>query len=430
MPDRGIIMELNINHELRIESKIPFQSVKDFSFEWKPNQLTTLEINGYIDQNITYGKESFYDSKIRIWKEQDKETIFCGYITNVSEEKTGSFIEVHLIAQSASCKLDQKTEKRSFQAVEKTYAQIVREAVQQDGGQIICTEGNNSPIGKPLIQYNETAWEFSKRLASRLTTCIVADIISGEPALWFGMRNGNTIPPLPEDEYTINIVRAPHGDGSQTETEYQAESREFYKLGDKTVFCGRKLIICGVSANFQHGELIFRYLLKNKVICKKIYQENLIGLGLSGTVVDVRQEQIKVALDIDGGKSTGDYFYNWYPETGNALYAMPEIGARVEVCFGSWDEKDGFGINCFLKNKKERNSYLCRQFHTSRKSSINLYTDNISFFNGYQYSFSISDNYMSLSGLQKLSIGAKDGIHIDSEKIIIRTPSDLNFCKN
>ena len=218
-------MELNINHELRIESKIPFQSVKDFSFEWKPNQHTTLEINGYIDQNITYGKESFYDSKIRIWKEQDKETIFCGYITNVSEEKTGSFIEVHIIAQSASCKLDQKTEKRSFQAVEKTYAQIVRKAVEQDGGQIICTEGNNSPIGKPLIQYNETAWEFSKRLASRLTTCIVADIISGEPALWFGMRNGNTIPPLPEDEYTINIVRAPHGDGSQPETEQQAESR-------------------------------------------------------------------------------------------------------------------------------------------------------------------------------------------------------------
>ena len=68
MLDRGIVMELNINDELRIESKIPFQSVKDFSFEWKPNQHTTLKINGYIDQNITYGKESFYNSKIRIWK--------------------------------------------------------------------------------------------------------------------------------------------------------------------------------------------------------------------------------------------------------------------------------------------------------------------------------------------------------------------------
>ena len=88
------------------------------------NQHTILEINGYIDQNITYGKESFYDSKIRIWKEQDKETIFYGYITNVSEEKTGNLIRVQLIAHSASCKLDQKTEKRSFQAVEKTYAQM------------------------------------------------------------------------------------------------------------------------------------------------------------------------------------------------------------------------------------------------------------------------------------------------------------------
>ena len=429
MPDRGIIMELNINHELRIESKIPFQSVKDFSFEWKPNQHTTLEINGYIDQNITYGKESFYDSKIRIWKEQDKETIFCGYITNVSEEKTGSFIEVHIIAQSTSCKLDQKTEKRSFQAVEKTYAQIARKAVEQGGGQIICTEGNNSPIGKPLIQYNETAWEFSKRLASRLTTCIVADIISGEAALWFGMRNGNTVPPLPEDEYTINIVRLPHRDGSQTETEYQAESREFYKLGDKTVFCGRRLIICGVSARFQHGELIFRYLLKNKEICKKIYQENLIGLGLSGTVVDVRQEQIKIALDIDGGKSTGNYFYNWYPETGNALYAMPEIGARVEVCFGSWDEKDGFGMNCFLKKLENRDYYINKYFHIIGGESFHLFNEDISFYNVILYCLTSGNGFITVYCSQKVFVLSKNNINIEAKKIQINAPEEFTICQ-
>ena len=429
MPDRGIIMELNINHELRIESKIPFQSVKDFSFEWKPNQHTTLEINGYIDQNITYGKESFYDSKIRIWKEQDKETIFCGYITNVSEEKTGSFIEVHIIAQSTSCKLDQKTEKRSFQAVEKTYAQIARKAVEQGGGQIICTEGNNSPIGKPLIQYNETAWEFSKRLASRLTTCIVADIISGEPALWFGMRNGNPVPPLPEDEYTINIVRLPHRDGSQTETEYQAESREFYKLGDKTVFCGRRLIICGVSARFQHGELIFRYLLKNKEICKKIYQENLIGLGLSGTVVDVRQEQIKIALDIDGGKSTGNYFYNWYPETGNALYAMPEIGARVEVCFGSWDEKDGFGMNCFLKKLENRDYYINKYFHIIGGESFHLFNEDISFYNVILYCLTSGNGFITVYCSQKVFVLSKNNINIEAKKIQINAPEEFTICQ-
>ena len=419
-------MELNINHELRIESKIPFQSVKDFSFEWKPNQLTTLEINGYIDQNITYGKESFYDSKIRIWKEQDKETIFYGYITNISEEKTGSFIEVHIIAQSASCKLDQKTEKRSFQAVEKTYAQIARKAVEQGGGQIICTEGNNSPIGKPLIQYNETAWEFSKRLASRLTTCIVADIISGEPALWFGMRNGNTIPPLPEDEYTINIVRLPHGDGSQTEIEYQAESREFYKLGDKTVFCGRRLIICCVSACFQHGELIFRYLLKNKDICKKIYQENLIGLGLSGTVVDVRQEQIKVALDIDGGKSTGDYFYNWYPETGNALYAMPEIGARVEVCFGSWDEKDGF-VECCMLNKCNEENYKNRHLYTIVGNILQVYEGEVNIYEEWNNSLSVSPEYINIGSAQEIDILAIKNIILCANKIWIKTLDELNI---
>ncbi len=423
-------MRLYINDELRLDSKIPFISIEDFSFNWKLNQHTVLKLKGYIDQYFTNEKVSFYDSKIRIWKEKDNETIFYGYITNVSEEKTGSFIEVHIIAQSASCKLDQKTEKRSFQAVEKTYAQIAREAVEQGGGQIICTEGNNSPIGKPLIQYNETVWEFSKRLASRLTTCIVADIISGEPVLWFGMRNGNTIPPLPEDEYTINIVRAPHGDGSQTETEYQAESREFYKLGDKTVFCGRRLIICGVSACFQHGELIFRYLLKNKVICKKIYQENLIGLGLSGTVVDVRQEQIKVALDIDGGKSTGDYFYNWYPETGNVFYAMPEIGTRVEVCFGSWDEMDSFGLNSFFYRFEYEISHNYKRFRVINDYIIKLFDDDISISKQGKYNLLLSLGLISIKNNKKIYILSKNYIKLVCKKrIIVDALEELNFCQ-
>ena len=85
-------MRLYINDELRLDSKIPFISIEDFSFNWKLNQHTVLKLKGYIDQYFTNEKVSFYDSKIRIWKEKDNETIFYGYITNVSEEKTGSSV--------------------------------------------------------------------------------------------------------------------------------------------------------------------------------------------------------------------------------------------------------------------------------------------------------------------------------------------------
>ena len=165
-------MEMNINHELRIESKIPFQSIEDFHFEWKTNQHAVLEVNGYIDPNNIYGKNSLYGSMIRIWKEQGNETLFHGCMTKATEESVGELKKIHIEAQSASCRLDQQAGKRSFQAVEKTYAEVAREVVEENDGQIICTEGDEKQIGKPMIQYNETVWAFVKRLASYMGTCV------------------------------------------------------------------------------------------------------------------------------------------------------------------------------------------------------------------------------------------------------------------
>ena len=38
----------------------------------------------------------------------------------------------------------------------------------------------------PVIQYEETTWEF----VNRLGVPIIPDIETGKPNLWFGMRNG------------------------------------------------------------------------------------------------------------------------------------------------------------------------------------------------------------------------------------------------
>ncbi|MCI8973995.1 MAG: hypothetical protein HFH79_10480 [Lachnospiraceae bacterium] len=423
-------MEMNINHELRIESKIPFQSIEDFHFEWKTNQHAVLEVNGYIDPNNIYGKNSLYGSMIRIWKEQGNETLFHGCMTKATEESVGELKKIHIEAQSASCRLDQQAGKRSFQAVEKTYAEVAREVVEENDGQIICTEGDEKQIGKPMIQYNETVWAFVKRLASYMGTCVVADIISGESALWFGMRNGNTISPFIENEYSINVVRTKQEDGYSTETVYETESRQFYKLGDRTVFCGQRLVICRVSAYFHQGELIFSYLLKGRESVKKIYQESFIGLGLTGTIIDVRNEQIKVALDIDGGKSTGDYYYDWYPETGNTLYAMPEKGARVELCFGSWDESEGGVLDVFPSTIENRGLHVYRNFHLTNANSINLHERRTNFTKGSVGDLSLYDGFIIISSSKIFNIIAKDAIQIYTNKIMLRCLDELSICQN
>ena len=256
------------------------------------------------------------------------------------------------------------------------------------------------------------------------------DITSGEPALWFGMRNGSAIPPFSENEYTIQIARTEHGDGKQTETGYETESRAYYKLGDKVVFGGQRLHIYGVSARFQHGELIFRYLLKSRADYAKLYQEQFTGLGLTGTVVDVRKEEVQVALDIDGGKTTGEYYYDWYPVTGNALYAMPEKGARVEVYFGSRDEQRGFGGECFLNASDYRDFYIFRQLNAVNRSRINLFDQNVYFSGAEKNNLSLSDGYISMGNSRNLEISSRKNIIMGAKKVVVIALDELNICQD
>ncbi len=420
-------MEMTISHGLRMESALPLLSVEAFYYEWEPNRHAVLEMNGCITPEIPYGAAAVCGSRIRIWREEGNETLFHGYVVRILEERAGGTRRVHIEARSASCMLDRQPRRRSFQAVGSTYAQVVREAVGDENGKTVCTDGNDTPIGRPVIQYDETAWAFARRLAGHLGTCVVADIISGEPALWFGMRRGGGVPAFQEEEYDVRVAGIPHGDGKRTETVFETESREFCRIGDRTVFCGRQLVICGVRACFRHGGLTFRYRLKDRESYGELFQESFTGLGLAGTVTDVRNEQVKVALDIDGGRETGDYYYDWYPETGNALYAMPEIGARVEVCFGSRDEREGFGLDSFLGSSDQNSPCQCRRLDAANGNYAHLFDSSIEFADGGQYGLRLHDGSISLDHVRNLSISAGGAVQLKAARITVNAPDELSF---
>lgn len=338
-------MEIKVNNEIRIESSVPYCMIENFTFEWEPNCHALFNIIGYVESGAICNMQMLYGSKILVSKEENSklQTIFYGIVSNAVEQVTGKIKKVRLKAQSGTCMLDQKLMERSYQLVDKTYAEVADEAVKISGGKTICIDGNNKIIGKPFIQYQETAWEFCKRLASHLGTCIVADVLNGEPLLWFGMKIKSNIIDFSENEYSVIAKRI---DTNIVECIYETKSRKILEIGDKVLLDGQQLIICGVSAAFAYGELIFRYQMKYKQINPVHYQKQFTGLGLVGTVTKVQGEQVNIALDIDGGASTGEYLYNWYPEIGNALYAMPEVGSRVMLCFGSRDEQEGFILHC------------------------------------------------------------------------------------
>ena len=420
-------MEIKIADNLKMECEIPLLTVEKFQFEWKTNQHAFLMLQAYIDYRIQYKPEELYGSKIKLWlNKNESRIIFFGYLTEIETKHIGETVKVQLKIKSGSIRLDQQAESRSFQNVGNTYAEIVKQIAKSSGGRVICTKGADIAIKKPLIQYEETAWEFCRRLASHLGTSVIPDIETGGQSFWFGMRKGNVITGLSEDEYVVETKRNAFG---KVETEYEVESREFHKIGDKTVFCGKEMVICRVLAYFERGELIFRYLLKEYEVESIIYQNSFAGLGLTGTVLEIQQEQIKVALDIDNGNFTGDYFYDWYPETGNALYAMPEIGASILLYFGDRDEREGFVIHCMPNTINSERKYQSRYFDTKEGNSLQLYEGSIYFANNGNHSLSLGDGTVSVRSPGKISVSAQSAVTLNASRIVINTPDELDICQ-
>ena len=422
-------MKINITDSLKIESEIPFIFVGNFHLEWEPNQHALFCLKGYMDSKVRYEAEKLYGSKIKVWQEKGKkdQILFFGYLLKVEIFADGDTKRIQIQAVSGSYRLDDQEKSQSFQNVGESYAHVIKSVVEKDGGKIICTAGAGNKIVRPVIRYEETAWGFGKRLASHLGTCMLPDIETGGKKVWFGLREGSKIAGFSEDAFTMVRCRNLHT--GKMENSYEVESRRFHKVGDKVMFYNQETIIWKVTVSFTRGELVFKYLLREKYDCEMTYQDKFTGLGLLGTVLETRQEQIKIALDIDGRKSTGDFFYNYYPETGNALYSMPEVGARILLYFGSRDEREGFAMHCLPNAANWDRKYQDRYFDTKEDNSAHLYQSGINFSHRGNQNVSLSDGFISAGSSGKLSISAQTGVKLDADRIVICTPDELTICQ-
>lgn len=418
-------MEVMLTNDLRMNIELPMLDVEQFCFDWKPNEHALLKVEGYIRKNSKYRLEQLYGSTVKLWMDRDdkKQILFQGYIVNADRKTIGKTERISLEAMSGSWKLDQQPCSRSFQNVEETYAKMAEQVSTVGGGQVICTTGSDRKIGGPVIQYEETAWMFLKRIASHLGAVIIPDVETGRLNLWFGMREGEAAPPFSEEQYVMKIDSgSPEKAG---EIRYEVESGNFYKIGDRSTYLGQHVIIYEVCGRYEHNHLIFSYLLKDRDYRDVIYQSKFAGLGLEGTILDVENELVRIALDIDHGKSTGDYYYDWYPETGNALYAMPEKGAKTMLYFSSVDERESYAIHCLPCKPEEKLVYKERCFDTEDGNSIKLYKETLSFDRGRKHSLALSSGAVSMNTSKDLRIYAEKKIKMKAKRITINTPDKL-----
>lgn len=409
-------MERMINEFLKISTNIPLEHVSWFQIFWGINDHALIQLEGQIsyEESVVSQNGRFTGSKLKIQyrNNQQEQVLFYGFIKNIEFLWEGGVSRIWLEAISASWKLDLKRVCSSFQNKEITYAALACQIADRSGAEVIPFCGNDTPLSGALIQYRETDWEFLKRIASHLNRFLICDVVTGRPAFWFGMRQGKQV--TIKSHYGEEVLVDP----LLNRTSYKIHSREAYDIGDRTMWRGEPVVVSQRIAEFQRGELFFTYCLDDEFSLNQEmqYNEQIAGRGFYGTVKQVSNERLKIQLDMDGENGSAQYWYPWRPETGNIMYAMPEIGSPVLLMMPSHDEREAEVRICLHRDGRSGNcekEYQNRCLNIKSDAVLRMYPEKL------ELSKNKDEHLLSLEDGAGIRLETSHNVKLEAEKNIL-----------
>lgn len=378
-------------------------------------------------------------TSISVLKEgEENEPLFNGFVEKMICQKENQLLTMKICGIGETIKLDREKKKQSFQNVEMTYQQIARKVIKDyEGAEIIWNIDSDKEIGNPLVQYNETDWEFLMRLCSHFNEMIIADLKTDRPAFSFGMSMGKD---RSRDEAEIlgqgfNGSYYQNGsyenEMSRREAFYiEIKTKENWQMGDFYHHEGMKYCVYKRDITFKYGELfsIYRLGMRGTYYQKKIYNRALAGVRLEGTIKKTQEEAAYMQLDIDK-EEKADYPWRWEPETNNLCYCMPEPETKATLYFPTQKEADGRVILATVHNS-QNGSYVDtqrREFVTNHHKKIGLYPDRL-FIEGMNrnVSFSIDDQQgIQIKSNAGISFIAEGEVYWEGKSIRANAPLEV-----
>lgn len=283
--------------------------------------------------------------------------LFCGYQEKVEIKEEGRYRIADVQAVSGTILLDQKKCNRVFQKKAQTYMGIANTVTADTEHSACILPGSDMQTGGTLMQYQETDWNFLKRMASQLGLPLVPDISYYYPRFYLGLPEGEK-KELGEilscDMCFDGRYYAASGKCLVDRKDficYDVVTRTSLSLGDKVTYEGRELLVSRKKTELVRGEVIFTYRLAGSSYTCVPWEDNpdYTGMSFVGAIVGTQGEQVEVAFDIDQTAAGGNR-YGFAPATGNLMYCMPQKGTKTSLYIGNGDEARGIATGCIRTN--------------------------------------------------------------------------------
>lgn len=469
--------------KIYLENKeINYYDIKEFEIKGEVNEHSKLELKVELDEEEKNYFESIIEREDGEFKiilsesENENRELFVGIIDYFEILNYGNNGYVaSLKVFSKSILFDRKLEKRYrvFQDVNYLYSDIVAEINKEYVDKrlkVIISDQIKDSINKLIIQYEETNWEFLKRLASYTQNYL---FVLERGTITFGLIENNE--ELKEERYFSNysLVRE--------------ENNKYYKVfSNGVVGVGNKISLedksCGIviksriylENNILKSELIVGDL--EKLYVERLYNDKIVGSRIEVKVKRVFEENGIAKMEVeffDGLKKIvneceilehkykcfedyglGRYplsYQTFYSQSNTGFFCTPEINDVVEVYFSNGNEnsaKVSWAIN--NSGNGRFSDYERRNFHING-SNFNFKIEKDTFEMNVERSYTrnsknsmesaesmvnkgtknmviVSDDYMGVESIGEMAVyGEKIEIIGKSKDIRIETPGEIRI---
>ncbi|WGU93557.1 phage baseplate assembly protein V [Paenibacillus dendritiformis] len=341
----------------------------------KMNDHVRLTITGMIPEERKESYVNLADShtymRVSLADESGKPKYwFQGIVIRANVTSVRGIYYLAVDAISHTYLMDIKPKKRSFQNPQMSFAGLIRSVLSgYSKADFIDSSTQSRKLGTFFMQYEETDWQFLKRMASQFYTGLVPAAAYTHPKFYFGLPQDQNKGKLEASHYTVQkrageyqraLVNRLPGVTDQDFVVYEVESSRVLEIGNEVIFQSRSLVVGEAVTELKNGVLTYTYKLfpRRGLQFKKIYNHKIIGASIQGRVIEVKKDTVRAKLDMDDQQDQSTA--HWFPystiyasDNNTGWYVMPEVNDQIRIYFPSKKEADGIAISSVLKESPE-----------------------------------------------------------------------------
>lgn len=248
------------------------------------------------------------------------EILFRGVVTNIQINRQGNMYYMDLSIRSNTYIMDVVKRYRSFQNTSMTVHQLIAEVMSSYTDSDFMIRIPDEPIGRLIVQYRETDWEFLERFVTHYGVALIPDLCSEKLAYFVGVGGQGQSFSANPFQYTISksmgeylsVKENQWSDVTEVDfTVFQIRDCRVFQIGDFVQLGEKELTVESARHTLKDGILTNVYNLKRKEGLKglEVYNPAIVGASITGRVCGVARDQVMVDLEIDEA-GRGAY---WFP---------------------------------------------------------------------------------------------------------------------